>query len=191
MIQACRSVDAFVTAGVILQTEGRGGERVDNLLREYRAHAADTEQVAPVIVLVDRKSASASEILAGSLSLLGRAVLLGEDTHGKGTVQKLYTLRGGGAGQRARLKLTVARYLLADGVPIQSRVGLAPDVVVERARLGASGVRIPKVPSAVPLHSVGRRAAWLARRVPPQGTSATSKSIWRRRSSSSSECGTG
>lgn len=170
MIQACRSVDAFVTSGVILQTEGRGGERVDNLLREYRAHAADTEQAAPVIVLVDRKSASASEILAGSLSLLGRAVLLGEDTHGKGTVQKLYTLRGGGAGQRARLKLTVARYLLADGVPIQSRVGLAPDVVVERARLGASGVRIPKVPSAVPLSIqwVDEQPGWRAE-APPAG----------------------
>lgn len=162
MIQACRSVDAFVTQGVILQTEGRGGARVENLLREFRAHEADTTDKTPVVVLVDRKSASASEILAGSLSLLGRAVLIGEDTHGKGTVQKLYTLRGGPAERRTRLKLTVARYLLADGVPIQTGVGLAPHVVVERAVFGKQGVRLPKHPSAVPLSIqwVDERPGW-------------------------------
>jgi C-terminal peptidase prc len=162
MIQACRSVDLFVEDGVVLRTEGPDGSRVDNLLPEYRAHPGEDEPPVPVVVLVDRKSASASEILAGALNLLDRTILIGRETHGKGTVQKLYTVRSGGADRRARLKLTVARYLLPDDIPIEAGQGLAPDVRLSAARFTEDGVWLPvdDRPQPLSLLWVDERAGW-------------------------------
>ena len=162
MIQACRSVDLFVEEGVVLRTEGPDGDKVDNLLPEYRAHPGEDEPPVPVVVLVDRKSASASEILAGALNLLDRAILIGHETHGKGTVQKLYTVRSGGVDRRARLKLTVARYLLPDDIPIEAGQGLAPDVRVSAARFTEDGVWMPvdDRPQPLSLLWVDERAGW-------------------------------
>lgn len=143
MSQACRAADLFLEDGVVLRTAGRDGKRVDNLLREYRAHPEGVEPDAPVVVLMDDRSASASEILGGALSLLDRAVLLGERSHGKGTIQKLYTVRGGGDDERVRLKLTVARYLLPGDRPIETGSGLEPDLAVGRARFLRGGAVLP------------------------------------------------
>ena len=151
MIQACRSVDLFVDDGVVLRTAGPKGRRVENLMPEYAARPGDGEPDLPVVILVDRRSASASEILAGALQLLDRAVLVGAETHGKGTVQKLYTIRGGGPDKRARLKLTVARYLLPGDLPIEAGEGLKPDVRVRTARFDEDGVRMPLDPGVEPL----------------------------------------
>ncbi|MEC7947636.1 MAG: S41 family peptidase [Myxococcota bacterium] len=143
LLQACKVTDLFVEEGTILRTEGREGKAVENLLRQYRAHPEGIEPDVPMVVLLDHRSASASEIVAGALSLLGRAALVGESTHGKGTVQKLYTLRGGGAEDRVRFKVTVARYRLAGDVPIETGIGLAPDLRVAEARFTRGGVTLP------------------------------------------------
>ncbi len=143
MSQACRAADLFLEDGVVLRTAGRDGKRVDNLLREYRAHPEGVEPAVPLVVLMDQHSASASEILGGALALLDRAAIVGERSHGKGTIQKLYTVRGGGDDERVRLKLTVARYLLPGDRPIDTGVGLVPDLAVGRARFLRGGALLP------------------------------------------------
>ena len=162
MIQACKSADLLLEDGRILWTQGRAGERVDNLLREYRAHHESTELDVPAIVLVDAKSASASEIVAGALGLLDRAVLIGEPTHGKGTVQKLFTLRSGAEERRVRMKLTVAEYRLAEDTAIEAGVGLAPDLHLERAVFSRSGASLPVEP--VRGHPPDGRVTWIDER---------------------------
>jgi carboxyl-terminal processing protease len=162
MVQACKAADLFVESGVVLRTEGRGGGRVEGLVREYRAHPENIEPPVPVAVLQNRNSASASEILAGALALLDRAVLIGDRSHGKGTVQMLYSLRSGEAADRARFKLTVARYLLPGDVPIEAGVGLAPDLWVQSAIFTQGGAWLPLPPSGrtQAILSVDERAGW-------------------------------
>lgn len=143
LLQACKVADLFVEDGTILRTEGREGKAVENLLRHYRAHPEGVEPAVPMVVLMDHSSASASEIVAGALSMLGRAALVGERSHGKGTVQKLYTLRGGETEARVRFKVTVARYLLPGDVAIETGVGLSPDLLVAPARFTRGGVTLP------------------------------------------------
>ncbi len=143
MSQACRSVDLFLERGLVLRTAGRGGAPVDNLLHEYFAHPEEEDTELPVVVLMDHRSASAAEIFAGALMLLDRAVLIGERSHGKGTVQRLFTIRRGN-GQRVRFKLTVAEYLLPHDVSIKDSDGLVPDVWVRRAVFRRSGAALPR-----------------------------------------------
>ncbi|MEL6348267.1 MAG: S41 family peptidase [Myxococcota bacterium] len=144
MIQACRSVDLFLTEGTVLRTEGRNGAEVRNLLRRFPARVDGDEPEVPMIILVDDRSASASEILAGALMLQDRAVLIGERTHGKGTVQMRHNLRPGDRETRVEMKMTVAEYkLTADRVSIQAGVGLEPDLWVLPAYFSRSGVWLP------------------------------------------------
>ncbi len=147
MLQACRTADLFLQDGPVLLTEGRGGARVENLLREYKAHPEGVEPGVPVVVLQDTRSASASEILSGVLSLRGRALLMGERSHGKGTVQQLFTLRQAGEGaEPVSFKLTIAQYLLPGNTPVKAGVGLRPDLEVSRATFGRDGVVLPAAP---------------------------------------------
>lgn len=147
MTQACRVADMFLEEGVVLLTGGRGGAPVRNLLREYRAHPEENEPDVPVVVLTDPKSASASEIVAGALVELDRGVVIGERTFGKGTVQKLYTLRDGETNaEKVRFKLTVAEYQVAGDTPIVSGVGIEPDLLVEQAVFRRGGVELPLPP---------------------------------------------
>ena len=119
--EAVRVSDEFLEDGVIVSTRGRGGEVLD----EARAHAAGTRPNWPMVVLVDHYSASAAEIVAGALHDHHRAVLVGQTTWGKGSVQNIIELPDGSA-----LKLTIARYYTPSGVSIQAR-GIEPDVLVE------------------------------------------------------------
>lgn len=160
MIQSCRAADLFLREGMVLRTEGRGGQRVEGLLREYRAHPEAAEPGVPVVVLIDRGSASASEILAGALQRLDRTVLIGDRSHGKGTVQKLYTLRPGEGEDRARLKLTVGRYLLPGDYRIQPGVGLEPDLWLESATFSRGGVAMPMKQAAGGLLLVDEEPGW-------------------------------
>jgi carboxyl-terminal processing protease len=135
LIQAARSADQFLDDGRLVRTVGRDGTPVASLVREMVADDEGTEPPVPVVVLVDGQTASGSEILAGDLALLERAILVGQRTYGKGTVQKTYNLR-----PEVRLKLTVAEYLLPGDYSVAFE-GLAPDVATGEVILDDRGAR--------------------------------------------------
>jgi carboxyl-terminal processing protease len=121
--QAVRVADLWLTSGVIVTTEGRAKRNVE----VEKAHEKDTEPGYPLIVLVNKGTASASEIVAGALQDHQRAVIMGTQTFGKGSVQTILELEDG-----AGLKLTVARYYTPKHRSIQER-GITPDVLVAEA----------------------------------------------------------
>jgi C-terminal peptidase prc len=135
MIQACKTVDAFLSEGIALRTVGRDKKPAARLLREYRI---DEEALLglPIVVLIDRGSASASEIVAGALKLNDRALLIGQKTHGKGVVQLPYRLRVGTDEEKVTLKMTVAQYLLTDDFSVHDEGGVEPHIQISPMRFG-------------------------------------------------------
>ena len=113
--------DAFLEKGVIVSTRGRGNEAE----MKFNAKPADILKGAPIVVLVNGGSASASEIVAGALQDHRRAVVLGSKTFGKGSVQTILPMDNGAA-----LKLTTARYYTPSGRSIQAE-GITPDIALE------------------------------------------------------------
>lgn len=120
--EAIRISDAFLERGEIVSTRGR--KRHNN--SRWYANAGDMLDGVPVVVLVNAYSASASEIVAGALQDHRRAVVLGDKTFGKGTVQS--EIRLGRTGNKA-IRLTTARYFTPSGASIQER-GIEPDIEV-------------------------------------------------------------
>jgi len=112
--------DMFLDGGIILQEIERGGEK-----QVIEAHPGGEGVDIPMVVLVGPGSASGAEVLASALQDNGRAILIGEKTFGKGTVNQLHELSDGGA-----LYVTVGRWLTPKGIPIEG-VGVEPDIVVE------------------------------------------------------------
>jgi len=119
--QAIEISDLFLNDGEIVSTKGRKSR--EN--RKFFARDGDKIKGKPLIVLINNGSASASEIVAGALQDQKRAILLGESTYGKGSVQSIIPLKNKGA-----LRLTISKYYLPSGKSI-SEVGVLPDIKIE------------------------------------------------------------
>jgi carboxyl-terminal processing protease len=130
--QAIQIGDLFLDSGVIVSTVGAG----DKIREVEEAKSSGTEEKYPIIVLVNEAAASASEIVAGALKNNNRAVVIGEQTFGKGSVQSVYSLKDTSA-----LKLTIAQYLTPGNESIQS-VGITPDIKLFSATVLPNDVKI-------------------------------------------------
>lgn len=126
VLQAAVEVtDHFISSGLIVYTKGR----LANAELRFSASPANASAGVPLVVLINGGSASASEIVAGALQDHKRAVVMGTDSFGKGSVQTVLPLNNDRA-----LKLTTALYYTPKGRSIQAQ-GIAPDILVERAKI--------------------------------------------------------
>ena len=139
---AVQIADELLDKGGIVSTRGR----IPISDAEFNATPGDRLAGAPVVVLVDAGSASASEVLAGALRDNGRARVVGSRTFGKGSVQSLLPLDNGDS-----VKLTTARYYTPSGKSIQA-LGIVPDVVLHPAEDSANGGRAPFSEASLPGH---------------------------------------
>ena len=125
--QAVAVADAFIDKGEIVSTRGR---RPDSMQR-FNARPGDIAEGIPMVVLINGGSASASEIVAGALQDQRRAIVMGTQSFGKGSVQTIMPLSGEGA-----IRLTTARYYTPAGTSIQAK-GITPDIEVHQANVEA------------------------------------------------------
>ncbi len=125
--QAVKVSDIFLTRGEIVSTRGR--ETKD--IRRYRAKNKDHTNGKPIIVLINGGSASASEIVAGALQDHRRAIIVGTQSFGKGSVQTIMPFQRSNAENISGIRLTTARYYTPSGESIQGK-GISPDIIVEQ-----------------------------------------------------------
>jgi carboxyl-terminal processing protease len=154
--QAIEVSDAFLDGGEVVSTRGRQPEDV----QRYNARRGDDLAGVPVVVLINGASASAAEIVAGALQDRNRALVVGTDSFGKGSVQTVIPLQGGRDGA---LRLTTARYYTPAGRSIQG-AGITPDMEVAQrrvdpARLQRLGLTEADLPNALNNESGAQRRA--------------------------------
>jgi len=121
--QAIKISDFFLNDGEIVSTKGR--KNLEN--RKWFAKKGDLTNGKPIIILTNYGSASASEIVAGALKDHKRAIIIGENSYGKGSVQSIIPLKNEGA-----IRLTISKYYLPSGKSI-SNVGITPDITIEES----------------------------------------------------------
>ena len=121
LTQAINITDFFLDDGEIVSTKGRKVSET----RKFFARKGDEIRGKPIVVLINNGSASAAEIFAGALKDHKRAIILGENSYGKGSVQSIIPLTNGGG-----MRLTISKYYLPSGKSI-SEVGVTPDIIVE------------------------------------------------------------
>ena len=121
LTQAINITDFFLDDGEIVSTKGRKVSET----RKFFARKGDEIKGKPLVVLINNGSASAAEIFAGALKDHKRAIILGENSYGKGSVQSIIPLTNGGG-----MRLTISKYYLPSGKSI-SEVGVTPDIIVE------------------------------------------------------------
>ena len=121
LTQAINITDFFLDDGEIVSTKGRKVSET----RKFFARKGDEINGKPIVILINNGSASASEIFAGALKDHKRAIILGENSYGKGSVQSIIPLKNGGG-----MRLTISKYYLPSGKSI-SEVGVTPDILVE------------------------------------------------------------
>jgi carboxyl-terminal processing protease len=123
LTKAINITDFFLNDGEIVSTKGRNVSET----RKFFAKKGDEINGKPIVVLINYGSASASEIFAGALKDHKRAIILGENSYGKGSVQSIIPLRNGGG-----IRLTISKYYLPSGKSI-SDVGVTPDILIEES----------------------------------------------------------
>ena len=127
LTQAVKVTDIFLKRGEIVSTRGRDTKDI----RRYRAKNKDLTNGKPIVVLINGGSASASEIVAGALQDHRRAILVGTQSFGKGSVQTIIPFQRSKDGNVSGIRLTTARYYTPSGESIQGK-GINPDIIVEQ-----------------------------------------------------------
>ena len=117
--------DLFLDRGIIVSAKGRNND----LMFIHSANKTDILEGLPIAIIVNKYSASASEIFAGALQDNNRAIVVGTATYGKGSIQSVIPLSDGGA-----IKLTTARYIRPSGAPI-NKLGIRPDILVKSTNI--------------------------------------------------------
>jgi carboxyl-terminal processing protease len=125
--QAIKVTDIFLKRGEIVSTRGRDKKDI----RRYRAKNKDLTNGKPIVVLINGGSASASEIVAGALQDHRRAIIVGTQSFGKGSVQTIIPFQRSKADNVSGIRLTTARYYTPSGESIQGK-GISPDIIVKQ-----------------------------------------------------------